>query len=81
LSFILYSWNELRSNASSELTLRLYSALTKQGEEPALAFSAPVSTMLETLQAQSTPLNFSENPDREGNPKTGNTCNALSGRP
>ena len=43
---------------------------------------APPPVMMETpqAQAQATPLNFDENMEGDGEPKTGNTCNALSGK-
>ncbi|KAF7654935.1 hypothetical protein LDENG_00062970 [Lucifuga dentata] len=48
-------------------------------EESVVPCPAPPSAMLETPQAQATPLNFNENTEGDGDPKTGNTCNALSG--
>ncbi|XP_078147523.1 voltage-gated inwardly rectifying potassium channel KCNH2 [Centroberyx gerrardi] len=50
-----------------------------EGEESVVTCPAPPSAMLETAQAQATPLNFNENTEGDGDPKTGNTCNALSG--
>uniref|UniRef100_A0A3Q3ABV8 Potassium voltage-gated channel subfamily H member 2 n=1 Tax=Kryptolebias marmoratus TaxID=37003 RepID=A0A3Q3ABV8_KRYMA len=39
----------------------------------------PTPTMLETLKTQVPLRNFRENTEGDGDPKTGNTCNALSG--
>ncbi len=50
-----------------------------QGEESVVTRLAPPPAMLENPQAQASPMNFSENTEGEGDPKTGNTCNALSG--
>uniref|UniRef100_A0A3B5A2F0 Potassium voltage-gated channel subfamily H member 2-like n=1 Tax=Stegastes partitus TaxID=144197 RepID=A0A3B5A2F0_9TELE len=50
-----------------------------QGEGTVVTTLAPPPAMLENLQAQATPLSFSETTDGDGDPKTGNTCNALSG--
>lgn len=41
---------------------------------------APPPAMLENPQAQATAMNFNDNTEGEGDPKTGNTCNALSGK-
>uniref|UniRef100_A0A7N6A4S3 Voltage-gated inwardly rectifying potassium channel KCNH2 n=1 Tax=Anabas testudineus TaxID=64144 RepID=A0A7N6A4S3_ANATE len=41
---------------------------------------SPASAMLGNPQPQATPMNFSENTDGDADPKTGNTCNALSGK-
>ncbi|KAM4606608.1 voltage-gated inwardly rectifying potassium channel KCNH2 [Polymixia lowei] len=65
-------WEAHRSSVSSHSS-------GDEGEESVVTCPAPSSVMLETLQAQATPLNFNENPDGEGDPKSGNTCNALSG--
>lgn len=35
--------------------------------------------MLQSPQAQAAPMTFDENTEGDGDPKTGNTCNALSG--
>uniref|UniRef100_A0A3Q2P648 Voltage-gated inwardly rectifying potassium channel KCNH2 n=1 Tax=Fundulus heteroclitus TaxID=8078 RepID=A0A3Q2P648_FUNHE len=40
---------------------------------------APPPALLEPPKAQAAPRNFSESTEAEGDPKTGNTCNALSG--
>ncbi|KAM9337545.1 voltage-gated inwardly rectifying potassium channel KCNH2 [Symphorus nematophorus] len=50
-----------------------------EGEEPVVTRLAPPPAMLENPPAQSTPMNFNENTEGDGDPKTGNTCNALSG--
>ncbi|XP_062847284.1 potassium voltage-gated channel subfamily H member 2 [Trichomycterus rosablanca] len=39
----------------------------------------PPTALLELSQAQGTSGSFNDNPEGEGDPKTGNTCNALSG--
>uniref|UniRef100_A0A4W4HHR3 Voltage-gated inwardly rectifying potassium channel KCNH2 n=1 Tax=Electrophorus electricus TaxID=8005 RepID=A0A4W4HHR3_ELEEL len=50
-----------------------------EGEEPVHACPAPPTTLLELSQAQGTSMSFSDNIEVEGDPKTSNTCNALSG--
>ncbi|XP_056155794.1 potassium voltage-gated channel subfamily H member 2 [Lampris incognitus] len=65
-------WEGHRSSISSHSS-------GDEGEESVVTCPAPPSSMLESSQAQATPLNFNENPEGEGDPKTGNTCNALSG--
>ncbi|KAJ8374874.1 hypothetical protein SKAU_G00054540, partial [Synaphobranchus kaupii] len=50
-----------------------------EGEESIHKFPAPPSTLTELFQAQAAHLNFSDAPEGEGDPNTGNTCNALSG--
>ncbi|XP_069007336.1 voltage-gated inwardly rectifying potassium channel KCNH2 [Embiotoca jacksoni] len=50
-----------------------------EGEESVVTGLAPPSALMENLQVQATPINFSENTEADGDPKTGNTCNALSG--
>lgn len=51
-----------------------------QGEESVLTRLAPPQEMLPHLQAQAPPMKFNENTEGDGQPKTGNTCNALSGK-
>lgn len=51
-----------------------------QGEESVVTRLAPPPAMLENPQAQTPPRNFNESTEGDGDPKTGNTCNALSGR-
>lgn len=41
---------------------------------------APPPEILGDPQAQAAPMNFKENSEGDGDPKTGNTCNALSGK-
>lgn len=41
---------------------------------------APPPAMLENPHAQATSSSFSENTEADGEPETGNTCNALSGK-
>ncbi|XP_071384484.1 voltage-gated inwardly rectifying potassium channel KCNH2 [Centroberyx affinis] len=65
-------WEGHRSSVSSHSS-------GDEGEESVVTCPAPPSAMLETPKAQATPLNFNENPEGDGDPKTGNTCNALSG--
>lgn len=50
-----------------------------QGEGSVVTGLSPASAMLRSPQAQAMPMNFSENTDGDTDPKTGNTCNALSG--
>ncbi|XP_030205177.1 potassium voltage-gated channel subfamily H member 2 isoform X3 [Gadus morhua] len=64
------SWDGHRSSLSSPTS-------GDEGEDPAGVSPAPGSTLLDPLQAQAPPLSFSQVPD--GDAKTGNTCNALSG--
>lgn len=51
-----------------------------QGEESVVTRLAPPPVMPENPQAQATPMNFNKNTEGDGDPKTGNTCNALSGK-
>ncbi|KAJ8278771.1 hypothetical protein COCON_G00058370 [Conger conger] len=54
-----------------------------EGEESVHTCPAPPSVLTELFQGQATHLNahlgFSDAPEAEGDPNTGNTCNALSG--
>ncbi|XP_053198176.1 potassium voltage-gated channel subfamily H member 2 [Scomber japonicus] len=50
-----------------------------EGEESVVTGLAPPPAMLESPPALATPMNFNDNTEGEGDPKTGNTCNALSG--
>lgn len=51
-----------------------------QGEESVVTRLAPPPAMLASPQGQATAMNFNENAEGDGDPKTGNTCNALSGK-
>lgn len=42
---------------------------------------APPTEMLLSPQGQATPMKLIENTEGDGDTKTGNTCNALSGKP
>ncbi|XP_029313295.1 potassium voltage-gated channel subfamily H member 2 [Cottoperca gobio] len=59
--------NSVSSNSSGD-----------EAVEPIVTRLAPPPTMLENPQA-SCPRDFNENTEGDGDPKTGNTCNALSG--
>ncbi|XP_006634281.2 potassium voltage-gated channel subfamily H member 2 isoform X2 [Lepisosteus oculatus] len=50
-----------------------------EGEEPVITVPAPPSAILELSAAQATHMHFGDTPEGDGDPKTGNTCNALSG--
>ncbi|XP_053491577.1 potassium voltage-gated channel subfamily H member 2-like [Ictalurus furcatus] len=50
-----------------------------EGENLVHTRSTLPTTLLELSQAQGTSMNFNDNPEVETDPKTGNTCNALSG--
>lgn len=50
-----------------------------QGEGSAVTRLAPPTEMLLSPQAQATPTKLSDNTEADGDAKTGNTCNALSG--
>ncbi|XP_076827439.1 voltage-gated inwardly rectifying potassium channel KCNH2 isoform X2 [Brachyhypopomus gauderio] len=50
-----------------------------EGEESVHTCPAPPTTLLELSQAQGTSMSFNDNIEAEGDPKTSNTCNALSG--
>ncbi|KAF0028341.1 hypothetical protein F2P81_019428 [Scophthalmus maximus] len=50
-----------------------------EGEGPVVTGLAPPPEILGDPQAQAAPMNFKENSEGDGDPKTGNTCNALSG--
>ncbi|XP_007560720.1 potassium voltage-gated channel subfamily H member 2 [Poecilia formosa] len=65
-------WGGHRSSVSSHSS-------GDEGEEPVLTGLAPPPALLEPPKAQAPPRSFSETTEPEGDPKTGNTCNALSG--
>ncbi|XP_036445255.1 potassium voltage-gated channel subfamily H member 2 [Colossoma macropomum] len=65
-------WEGPRSSISSHSS-------GDEGEEPFHTSPGPPTALLELSQAQATSVNFNDNPEGEGDPKTGNTCNALSG--
>ncbi|XP_022609739.1 potassium voltage-gated channel subfamily H member 2 [Seriola dumerili] len=65
-------WEAHRSSVSSHSS-------GDEGEESVVTGLAPPPAMLGNPQAQATPMNFNENTEGDGDPKTGNTCNALSG--
>ncbi|KAF3703314.1 Potassium voltage-gated channel subfamily H member 2 [Channa argus] len=65
-------WETHRSSVSSHSS-------GDEGDEPVISGLSPASAMLAIPQAQATPRNFTENTDGDADPKTGNTCNALSG--
>nr|XP_046226841.1 potassium voltage-gated channel subfamily H member 2 isoform X2 [Scatophagus argus] len=65
-------WEVHRSSVSSHSS-------GDEGEESLVTRLAPPPETLENPQAQATPMSFNENTEGEGDPKTGNTCNALSG--
>ncbi|XP_072234154.1 voltage-gated inwardly rectifying potassium channel KCNH2 [Leuresthes tenuis] len=65
-------WGTHRSSVSSHSS-------GDEGGESVVTGLAPPLALLETPKAQAPPLNFSENIEGDGDPKTGNTCNALSG--
>lgn len=50
-----------------------------QGEGSVMTRLAPPTEMLLSPQAQATPMKLSKNTEGDGDAKTGNTCNALSG--
>ncbi|XP_049421428.1 potassium voltage-gated channel subfamily H member 2 [Epinephelus fuscoguttatus] len=65
-------WQAHRSSVSSHSS-------GDEGEESIVTRLAPPPAMLENPLAQAVPRNFNENTEGDGDPKTGNTCNALSG--
>ncbi|KAM4543333.1 voltage-gated inwardly rectifying potassium channel KCNH2 isoform 2-T3 [Fundulus diaphanus] len=65
-------WGGHRSSVSSPSS-------GDEGEESVVTGLAPPPALLEPPKAQAVPRNFSESTEAEGDPKTGNTCNALSG--
>ncbi|XP_035981241.1 potassium voltage-gated channel subfamily H member 2-like [Fundulus heteroclitus] len=65
-------WGGHRSSVSSHSS-------GDEGEESVVTGLAPPPALLEPPKAQAAPRNFSESTEAEGDPKTGNTCNALSG--
>ncbi|KAI5106524.1 potassium voltage-gated channel subfamily H member 2 [Silurus meridionalis] len=50
-----------------------------EGEDLVHTRSTLPTALFELSQAQGTSMNFNDNPEGEADPKTGNTCNALSG--
>ncbi|XP_026148436.1 potassium voltage-gated channel subfamily H member 2 [Mastacembelus armatus] len=65
-------WDAHRSSVSSHSS-------GDEGEETVVRGLAPPPAVLGSPQVQARPMNFSENADGDGDTKTGNTCNALSG--
>ncbi|XP_034718663.1 potassium voltage-gated channel subfamily H member 2 [Etheostoma cragini] len=65
-------WEAHRSSVSSHSS-------GDEGEESIVTRLAPPPAMLENPQAQAMPRNYNRNTEGEGDPKIGNTCNALSG--
>ncbi|XP_051970649.1 potassium voltage-gated channel subfamily H member 2-like [Xyrauchen texanus] len=65
-------WEEPRNSVSSHSS-------GDEEEGPVYRCPAPPSTHMESFQVQSTSMNFNDMTEGEGYPKTGNTCNALSG--
>ncbi|XP_044032324.1 potassium voltage-gated channel subfamily H member 2 isoform X1 [Siniperca chuatsi] len=65
-------WETHRSSVSSH-------ASGDEREESVVTRLAPPPVMLENPQAQATSMNFNKSTEVDGDPKTGNTCNALSG--
>uniref|UniRef100_A0A671YPE7 Voltage-gated inwardly rectifying potassium channel KCNH2 n=1 Tax=Sparus aurata TaxID=8175 RepID=A0A671YPE7_SPAAU len=61
-------WNNL------EITFNL-----RDGVGAVVTRLAPPPVMMESPQVQAPAMNFNENTEGDGDPKTGNTCNALSG--
>lgn len=51
-----------------------------EGEDLVHTRTTMPTTLLEISQAQGTSVIFTDNPEGEADPKTGNTCNALSGK-
>ncbi|XP_034999021.1 potassium voltage-gated channel subfamily H member 2 [Hippoglossus stenolepis] len=66
------TWEAHRNSVSSHSS-------GDEGEESVVTGLAPPPEVLGNPQAQAPPLNFKENSEADGDPKTGNTCNALSG--
>ncbi|XP_051543749.1 potassium voltage-gated channel subfamily H member 2-like [Myxocyprinus asiaticus] len=65
-------WEEPRNSVSSHSS-------SDEEEGPVHRCAAPPSTHMESFQIQSSSMNFNDMTEGEGYPKTGNTCNALSG--
>ncbi|XP_007256983.3 potassium voltage-gated channel subfamily H member 2 [Astyanax mexicanus] len=65
-------WEGPRSSISSHSS-------GDEGEENVHACPGPPTPLLELSQAQATSMNFNDHAEGEADPKTGNTCNALSG--
>ncbi|XP_029385535.1 potassium voltage-gated channel subfamily H member 2 [Echeneis naucrates] len=65
-------WEAHRSSVSSHSS-------GDEGEESVVTGLAPPPIMLGNPHTQATAMNFNENMEGDGDPKTGNTCNALSG--
>ncbi|XP_062235841.1 potassium voltage-gated channel subfamily H member 2 [Platichthys flesus] len=66
------TWESHRSSVSSPSS-------GDEGEESVVTGLAPPPEVLGNPQAHAPPMNFKENSEADGDPKTGNTCNALSG--
>ncbi|CAB1341172.1 unnamed protein product, partial [Coregonus sp. 'balchen'] len=65
-------WEGPRSSVSSHSS-------GDEGEESVVTCPTPLSALHEMSPGQATTLNFRDTPEGEGDPKGGNTCNALSG--
>ncbi|XP_075903842.1 voltage-gated inwardly rectifying potassium channel KCNH2 isoform X3 [Nelusetta ayraudi] len=65
-------WQVHRSSMSSHSS-------GDEGENKVVTRLAPPTEMLENPHAQAPPMKFNENTEGDSDPKTGNTCNALSG--
>uniref|UniRef100_A0A671YKE8 Potassium voltage-gated channel subfamily H member 2 n=1 Tax=Sparus aurata TaxID=8175 RepID=A0A671YKE8_SPAAU len=65
-------WESHRSSVSSHSS-------GDEGVGAVVTRLAPPPVMMESPQVQAPAMNFNENTEGDGDPKTGNTCNALSG--
>ncbi|KAE8280122.1 Potassium voltage-gated channel subfamily H member 2 [Larimichthys crocea] len=65
-------WEAHRSSVSSHSS-------GDEGEESVVNRLAPPPAMMENPHAQAMHMKYNENTEGDGDPKTGNTCNALSG--
>ncbi|KAM8731444.1 voltage-gated inwardly rectifying potassium channel KCNH2 isoform 2-T2 [Acanthopagrus schlegelii] len=65
-------WEAHRSSVSSHSS-------GDEGMGAVVTRLAPPPVMMENPQVQAPAMNFNENTEGDGDPKTGNTCNALSG--
>uniref|UniRef100_A0AAQ5Y7N3 Voltage-gated inwardly rectifying potassium channel KCNH2 n=1 Tax=Amphiprion ocellaris TaxID=80972 RepID=A0AAQ5Y7N3_AMPOC len=76
--FADHFWNNLEITFNlRDVSLQCHPRGT--GEGAVVTSLAPPPALLENPQVQAPLLSYSENTDGDGDPKTGNTCNALSG--
>lgn len=67
-------------NSTIKSCVNVWDLCLLQGEESVVTRLALPTEMLQNPHAEAAPRKFNENTEGDGDPKTGNTCNALSGK-